>query len=715
MNNLKPSDYVFAFIFLAIVALAFEFWPVTLAGIVIYVSYRVYSLFMGTEAMQERVQQRRTLELYEKVTSKYKELQTEDSAEESMVEWGSRIYHALPRTSEEIDEEIALTLTAIFNTEGFHPQIPEPPAKADSLEGARYRDLLSKIDTHGYDKKKQEIAQEVVFESLQQFLKRVPPIPEGIHWGTTAISTLIPMPDTVEAMILPYYGREAREQGVFTRFREQFDRNICEASNMPYTVENANSEKARLPTENPDTVDPAYAYLKDTPLLPLFYTPVPVTIKESDRWEHHWIVAATGHGKTQTLSSLILDDLERVHQNECSLVVIDSNAKLIEEIAHLEIFDQGGELEDRLILIDPQDHLPLALNLFDLGISEFASLPKSEQDKLYNTTIEIYEYILSALIGADMTQKQGTLFRYVIRLLLSIPNANINTFLELMSPHDADQYKVYMDQLEGAAHTFFKTHFFEGEFKRSRPEVHRRLLGLLANTSFEAMFSAQENKLRLHEELAQGKVILINTAKTHLGDEASRVFGRFFIGLVWQATKKRFEENNPLPAYVYIDEAVEYFDDHIGALLRQARKSRVGLIMAHQDFEGVPDGVLAALRTNASIRMAGGIESPYDLKRVSNTMGLDSDLINTQPKASFATSVRGGITNASIQFELGRLSNEPRMSESEFETIKTGMREKYYYQPNKQVDSTLRVAEPEAEYAIDEDPMKNSDPGDFLD
>jgi len=46
--------------------------------------------------------------------------------------------------------------------------------------------------------------------------------------------------------------------------------------------------------------------------------------------------------------------------------------------------------------------MPLALNLFDLGISQFSSLPKPEQDKLYNTTIELYEYIISALIGADM-------------------------------------------------------------------------------------------------------------------------------------------------------------------------------------------------------------------------------------------------------------------------------------------------------------------------
>ncbi len=444
---------------------------------------------------------------------------------------------------------------------------------------------------------------------------------------------------------------------------------------------------------------------------PLLYTPIPIAVAEASRWEHHWIVAATGHGKTQTLSSLILDDLDRVKSKQCSLVVMDSNNKLINEIARLAVFADGGDLAERLIIIDPQDDLPLALNLFDIGIARFAELPKPQQDKLYNTTIEIYEYILAGLIGADMTQKQGTLFRYVIRLLLIIPGANIQTFLELMGD-EAVKYKPYIEQLDGAARTFFDTHFFEGEFRRSRPEVHRRLLGLLSNTSFEDMFSARTNKLRLDRELDESKVILINTAKGHLGDEASRIFGRFFIGMIWQATKQRFNDPEPHPTYVYIDEAVEYFDDHIGALLRQARKSRIGLIMAHQDFEQVPENVLAALRTNAAIRMAGGIESPQDLRKVTNTMGLDADLVKSQPKASFATSVRQGFSNTSIQFQLGRLSSEPTMTDEQFTAIKRQMARDYYYTPSQERD----VPSSNATAQTDDmhDPLAETDPEEFF-
>ncbi|NIQ93742.1 MAG: hypothetical protein GWN87_05690, partial [Desulfuromonadales bacterium] len=41
------------------------------------------------------------------------------------------------------------------------------------------------------------------------------------------------------------------------------------------------------------------------------------------RYEHHWILAGTGHGKSQTIQHLLLQDFERVADGEASVVVID--------------------------------------------------------------------------------------------------------------------------------------------------------------------------------------------------------------------------------------------------------------------------------------------------------------------------------------------------------------------------------------------------------
>ena len=39
------------------------------------------------------------------------------------------------------------------------------------------------------------------------------------------------------------------------------------------------------------------------------------------------------------------------------------------------------------------------------------------------------------------------------------------------------------------------------------------------------------------------------------------------------------------PAFVYIDEAADYFDENIDTLLIQARKYKVGLTFAHQHLD----------------------------------------------------------------------------------------------------------------------------------
>ena len=44
-----------------------------------------------------------------------------------------------------------------------------------------------------------------------------------------------------------------------------------------------------------------------------------------------------------------------------------------------------------------------------------------EREKLLNGAIALYEYLFGALLGAELTQKQGVIFRYLARLMLTVP------------------------------------------------------------------------------------------------------------------------------------------------------------------------------------------------------------------------------------------------------------------------------------------------------
>ena len=126
-------------------------------------------------------------------------------------------------------------------------------------------------------------------------------------------------------------------------------------------------------------------YLTGTPFVTLFECTVPILLPDATRFEHHHIVAGSGHGKTQTLQHLILHDLEAVKAGKASIVIIDSQSDLINNIAGMSVFAQGGPLADRLVLIDPTDvEWPVALNLFDVGMERINQYSQLDRERLIN-------------------------------------------------------------------------------------------------------------------------------------------------------------------------------------------------------------------------------------------------------------------------------------------------------------------------------------------
>ena len=125
------------------------------------------------------------------------------------------------------------------------------------------------------------------------------------------------------------------------------------------------------------------------------------------------------------------------------------------------------------------------------------------------------------------------------------------------------------------------------------------------------MFSHTHNKIDIFELLNQGKIILINTAKDLLGQDGAAIFGRFFIALIAQASIQRaaMPPHTRRSAFVYIDEAQDYFDDNISHLLNQARKYRVGLIFAHQNLDQLSAGLRSSVLASTTIKFAGGVSA----------------------------------------------------------------------------------------------------------
>lgn len=499
---------------------------------------------------------------------------------------------------------------------------------------------------------------------------------------TPLLNRVSALPAAVENVLATANAGDLTQAGLFNRLRGQLEHNLIIASGGHPGDPRGFTKTPIVPTKS-QIKDPSAlteAYLGATPFMDFLNQSVPFQIPTKTRFEHMHIIAGTGHGKSQTLQYLIAEDLPAVAAGKRSVVVIDSQGDLIKTIRKLADFAPGERLTDRLVLIDPTDvEYPVSLNLFDVGRERLESYEALERERLTNSILELYDFVLGSLLDAGMTQKQSVIFRYVTRLMLHIDGATIHTLRDLMEDGSETVFASDIVKLTGTARRFFETEFADREFKQTRKQVLRRLWGILENQTFERMFSHPKSKLDLFTEMNSGKVILINTAKDLLKEQGTEIFGHFFIAMIAQAAQERatLPESKRLPTFVYVDEAADYFDRNIAVILSQARKYNVGMVLAHQ-YLGQLDGKLReAFSANTSIKLAGGVSS-NDAKALAPMMYCEPDLIESQPKGSFATFIRGTTTSAlPLKFPFGHMEAMERMSAEQAKTVRADMRKKY--------------------------------------
>ena len=469
--------------------------------------------------------------------------------------------------------------------------------------------------------------------------------------------------------------------------RDQLGRNALEASGIPI-YEDLTKYRGKLLWPRDSKIKPATelarTYLKDSPLLPFTNLVVPFHIADEARFEHCHIVGGTGHGKTQLMQRMIHYDLVAAARERRSVVVIDSQGDLINKLMRLDLFDPGREdsLADRLIIIDPSDvEFPCSLNLFDHRMERLAAYKPADRERVLNGVIELYEIFFSSMLGAELTQKQGVIFRYLARLMLIIPDATIHTLMRLME--DGKPFKPYMQALDGSARYFFEREFFQPSFSATKQQILKRLWGVLSTPAFERMFAQPTNKLDLFEALNEGKIILISTAKDMLKNEGSALFGRFFIAMLAQATLERSTllAEKRTPTYCYIDEAQEYFDDSIETILNQARKYKVGLTLAHQTLDQLSPRLRSAMLANTSLKCVGGVSSK-DASTLAGELRTTSDFIESMQRhgdrTEFAVWLKHETPRAiRLSIPLGFLERQPLLDEEAFETIIMDNRLKY--------------------------------------
>jgi hypothetical protein len=366
-------------------------------------------------------------------------------------------------------------------------------------------------------------------------------------------------------------------------------------------------------------------------------------------------------------------------------------------------------LSDRLILIDPNDvENPPCLNLFDFGLERLKHYEPVDRERLINGAIAMYEFMFGALLGAELTNRQGVIFRYLARLMMVVPNATIYTLMDFLE--NPETVRQYIPKLDLTTQRFLQSQFLSSGFDTTREQILTRLWGVLSNSALARMFSHTHNKLNLFDAMNNGSLILINTAKDLLKQEGCEIFGRFMVALISQATQERaaIAENRRLATFVYIDEAHDYFDETLEQLLNTARKYRVGIHLAHQNLGQFHRKLEQTVLASTSQKWAGG-NSSDDAYQLAKEMNCEPDFIRQLQKeptrAHFAFYARNKTPTAvEMVVPLGQMESRFKMSEAEYTELieKNRKRVAAPYDKNLLTQSSSSVAQSGSVFDLEE-------------
>lgn len=650
--------------------------------------------------------------------------------DETRARWNEveTLWRASPLATTPVDDLAVTVMKSVFRACGPIPALPVIVAAADAVEtllraedlialeadwpvidgdaaiGVGIRQMLVRRRRWAADFERMfGLVSERVSESLiRLFLD----LPEGCFtpWdteggdalGVPLIELLDQPAEAVERFVMMPYDDAPLNLDLFERLRVRLITNMLVASGFsPETNPHEVSDRLVLPMRQKGKTPSELVdlYLAGTPFADLLRLPVPFRVPDEMRFEHCHIIGGTGHGKTQLLQRLIHDDLIAAREDGRSVVVVDSQGDLINKLLRLELFspDAADSLADRLVLIDPSDiEFPAALNLFDAHLDRTETYAAIDRERVLNGVVELYETFFGAMLGAELTQKQGVIFRYLARLMITIPGATIHTLMQIME--DGAPFKPYMGRLQGSARHFFATEFFAPSFAATKKQILRRLWGVLSTPAFERMFGQAENKLDLYAAMNEGKIILVSTAKDLLKQDGSALLGRFFIAMIAQAALERsvIPAADRTPTFVYIDEAQEYFGDDVETILNQARKYRVGLTLAHQTLDQLSPRLRAALHANTSLKFAGGV-SARDARAFADELHTTSDFIEGMRRRRDRTEFAAWLKNMTpgavrLTTPLGYLERQPTASAEAFDRLLAANRDRYC--------GTLAEAEP---------------------
>lgn len=339
-------------------------------------------------------------------------------------------------------------------------------------------------------------------------------------------------------------------------------------------------------------------------------------IKLDDRRRHMYVIGKTGMGKTTMLENMVLSDMYAGH----GFALVDPHGDFAEKMID---FVPPHRIND-IVYFNPSDlENPIGFNILETVNPEHKHLIVAGLMGVFKKIwVDQWsarmEYLLNNAILALMDCPGSTLLGvnrifadavYRKKVVAQIKDPVVKAFW-------VDEYAKYTDKFASEATAAIQNKI--GQFLSA--SVIRNIVAQVKST------------INIREIMDSGKILLVNLSKGRIGEDNSRLLGGMMVTKIQLSAMERVDmpESERRDFFLYVDEFQNFATESFANILSEARKYRLGLIMAHQYIEQLSEEVAAAVFGNVGTLVVFRVGAPDAeiLEKEFDPYFLMADLVN---------------------------------------------------------------------------------------
>ena len=301
-------------------------------------------------------------------------------------------------------------------------------------------------------------------------------------------------------------------------------------------------------------------------------------IKREDRLRHMYTIGKTGMGKSTLLENMAIQDI----QNGEGMAFLDPHGKTAELLLE---FVPEHRIKDVIYFAPFDMENPIALNVLE------DTAPGDESSSSIRS-----QFIVSGLMSTfkkiwkdQWSARMEYILNYTLLALLEIPEATLLDVNRMLS--DKAFRKDVVERLkEPTVKSYWEKEFASMTDKmvaEAVPAIQNKVGQFISNALIRNIIGQTRSSFDFRKAMDEKKIIIFNLSIGRIGEDAVNLLGSLFVTKIYLAAMSRADisdkDMKEVPNfYLYVDEFQNFINDSFAQILSQARKYKLGLIVAHQ-------------------------------------------------------------------------------------------------------------------------------------